>query len=91
VKLNKALLPQLAAINTKITMDVFVTPTCPYCPKAVFTAHQFAYLNPNFTGNMIEASEFEELTNRWNVYGVPKTVINEKIEVELDYVKNALL
>jgi len=48
---------------------------------------------------MIEASEFEELTNRWNVYGVPKTVINEKIEVEgavpenlmLDYVKNALL
>jgi len=27
---------------------------------------------------MIEASEFEELTNRWNVYGVPKTVINEK-------------
>jgi len=99
VKLNKALLPQLAAINTKVTMDVFVTPTCPYCPKAVFTAHQFAYLNPNFTGNMIEASEFEELTNRWNVYGVPKTVINEKIEVEgavpenlmLDYVKNALL
>jgi len=36
VKLNKALLPQLAAINTKVTMDVFVTPTCPYCPKAVF-------------------------------------------------------
>jgi glutaredoxin-like protein len=99
VKLNPSLVSQVSAIDQKVAMDVFVTPTCPYCPRAVLTAHQFAYLNPNFVSSMIEASEFEELTNKWNVYGVPKTVINEKVEVEgavpenmfLDYVKNALL
>ncbi|WP_018963427.1 protein disulfide oxidoreductase [Coprothermobacter platensis] len=98
LKLSEALVPQVSNIDKKVVMDVFVTPTCPYCPKAVLAAHQFAYVNPNFVSSMIEASEFEDLTNRWNVYGVPKTVINEKVEVEgavpenmfLDYVRNAL-
>ncbi|BAS25993.1 glutaredoxin [Limnochorda pilosa] len=31
---------------------------------------------------MIEASEFPELSRRYGVYGVPKTIINETEEVE---------
>ncbi|NPV89020.1 hypothetical protein HPY42_05920 [Coprothermobacteraceae bacterium] len=98
-RLSAQVVEQLANISARVTMDVFVTPTCPYCPKAVFAAHQFAYVNSNFVGNMIEATEFDQLASKWNVYGVPKTVINEKVELEgaapehmvLDYVKNALL
>jgi predicted DsbA family dithiol-disulfide isomerase len=31
---------------------------------------------------MIEATEFPELASQYSVYGVPKTIINEKIEIE---------
>ncbi|MEW6045305.1 MAG: thioredoxin family protein [Bacillota bacterium] len=73
---------QLAAIATPVHLRVFVTPTCPYCPRAVRLAHQFAMENPNFTADMIEATEFPDLAGKYNVYGVPKTIINETGEIE---------
>ena len=35
-----------------------------------------ALLNPRITADVIEANEFPELSQRFNVMGVPKTVIN---------------
>jgi hypothetical protein len=40
-------------------------------------AHQIAMENPMVQAEMIEASEFYELAMRYNVSGVPQTVINE--------------
>ena len=31
---------------------------------------------------MVEANEFPELSSRYQVYGVPRTVINEVIHIE---------
>jgi glutaredoxin-like protein len=92
-------LDEVTKIDKPVDMMVFVTPTCPYCPRAVLTAHQFAFVNPNIRGAMIEAMEFEQLSQDWNVYGVPKTVINEMVEFEgampdnmvLRYLENALV
>ena len=33
---------QLAGLSTPLHLQVFVTPTCPYCPQAVRLAHQLA-------------------------------------------------
>ncbi len=44
-------------------------------------AHQFARENENITADVIEAIEFPHLAQRYRVMGVPKTVINETIEV----------
>ena len=35
-----------------------------------------ALLNPRITADVIEANEFPELSQRFNVMGVPKTVVN---------------
>ncbi len=35
-----------------------------------------AQLNPRITADVIEANEFPELSQRFRVMGVPKTVIN---------------
>ncbi|HEX2867294.1 MAG TPA: thioredoxin family protein [Ignavibacteriales bacterium] len=75
--LPKKVMDDLKSINQPVHMQVFVTPTCPYCPSAVVTAHRFAYLNKNIKAEMIEATEFPHLTVRYNVRGVPRTVINE--------------
>ncbi|UCG68516.1 MAG: FAD-dependent oxidoreductase [Thermoplasmata archaeon] len=73
--------PQLealvASIKENVHIQVMVTPTCPYCPKMVHVAHQFAFINDNIRADMVEASEFPELVRRYDVSGVPKTIVNE--------------
>jgi len=68
---------QAMAIDSPVNLKVFVTPTCPYCPRSVRFAHQLAKLNSNITAEMIEASEFPEMARKYQVMGVPRTVINE--------------
>ncbi len=72
---------RLSDIKKPVHVKVFVTPTCPYCPGMVSLAHQFAMDNANITADMIEISEFPQLGIKYNVSGVPKTVINESVEV----------
>ena len=60
-----------------IHLQVFVSPTCPYCPGAVILAHQMAYYSKNVTADMIELTEFPHLAQKYAVQGVPRTVINE--------------
>jgi len=72
---------KLSNIKKPLQLKVFVTPTCPYCPGMVSLAHQFAMENENITADMIEVSEFPQLGVKYNVSGVPKTVINETIEI----------
>ena len=40
-----------------------------------------AYANPHITAAAIEATEFMELSRRYRVTGVPKTIVNETIEI----------
>ncbi len=66
----------LATLSQPVNLNVFVTPTCPYCPRAVRLAHQFAFESGLVQGAMVEATEFPDWSNEFSVYGVPKTVIN---------------
>ncbi|HHX44661.1 MAG TPA: glutaredoxin [Chloroflexi bacterium] len=72
----------LARIEEPVHIQVFVTPTCPYCPIAVRLAHKLAIANENVRADMVEAIEFPHLANRYSVYGVPRTVINEETHLE---------
>ena len=73
---------KLRAISKPVRIKVFVTPSCPYCPRAVIIAHKFAFESENIVGEMIEAQEFPEISQLYNVYAVPKVVINETVEFE---------
>ena len=67
----------LKNLDKPLHLQVFVTPTCPYCPRAVLLAHQMAMENPAMIrAEGVEATEFPELANQFNVRGVPQTVIN---------------
>ncbi len=45
-------------------------------------AHKLAIASELIRADMIEAIEFPHLANRYQVYGVPLTVINDKVRVE---------
>lgn len=72
----------LARIEEPVHIQVFVTPTCPYCPSAVRLAHSLAIAAENVRADMVEAIEFPHLANKYSVYGVPRTVINEETHLE---------
>jgi glutaredoxin-like protein len=72
----------LAQVDKPLHLQVFVTPTCPYCPKAVRMAHKAAIENENITADMVEATEFPHLSMRYNVQGVPRTIIGEDTPIE---------
>jgi glutaredoxin-like protein len=72
----------IASIDKPINIKVFVTPQCPYCPDMTRLAHQAAILNPLVSSEMIESLEFQELTAKYGVFGVPKTIINETTTID---------
>lgn len=72
----------LETLQTPLHLQVFVTPTCPYCPRAVMLAHQLAYASDKVTADMVEVTEFPHLGQKYGVYGVPRTVINEHTYIE---------
>lgn len=82
VDLSQDLIDKVKSIDQEVHLQVYVTPTCPYCPKAVIAAHKFAYLNPKIKADMVEATEFPHLARKYNVMGVPRTVINETDFIE---------
>jgi len=67
----------LSQLKEPVHLMVYVTPTCPYCPRAVVLAHQMALESPMVEAEMIEATEFPELANRHGVSGVPQTTVND--------------
>jgi glutaredoxin-like protein len=72
----------LDSLEEPLHLQVFVTPTCPYCPRAVVLAHHLAYASDKVTADMVEVTEFPHLGNRYNVMGVPRTVINDDTYIE---------
>ena len=68
---------RLKGLNKPVNLQVFVTPTCPYCPRAVVQAFRMAMESPNVTASMVEATEFPHLANKYQVSGVPHTVIGD--------------
>lgn len=89
----------LATLDHPVLLQVFVTPTCPYCPQAVVTAHRMAVESPWIEAEMVEATEFPELSERFGVSGVPQTTINSGAgtvvgavpeDYLVDEIKNAL-
>ena len=54
-----------------------------------------AAANPKITADAIEATEFMDLSRKYRVTGVPKTIVNETVEIlgglpEQDFVRAVL-
>lgn len=69
-------------LQEDLHIKVFVTPTCPHCPPSVVLAHRMAAYSDKVIAEAVEANEFQELSAKYQVQGVPRTVINETYAVE---------
>jgi glutaredoxin-like protein len=80
-QLSPASHARVAAVDKPMTIQVFTTPTCPHCPRAVNLAHEMAWANPNITAYAVEVTEYPDLARRYHVSGVPKTVVDDRVEI----------
>lgn len=66
---------KLRKVNQPVHIQVFVTPTCGYCPAMARLAHAVAIESPLITSDVVEVQEFPALAQMYAVRGVPKTVM----------------
>ncbi|MCL5877040.1 MAG: thioredoxin family protein [Candidatus Bathyarchaeota archaeon] len=70
----------LKDVKAPVNIKVFVSLTCPHCPGAAAIAHKLAIECDLIKADVIEGSEFPDLTLKYNVIGVPKVIINDKVD-----------
>jgi glutaredoxin-like protein len=70
----------LAEVKAPVHIQVFVSLTCNHCPVAAAIAHKLAVESDLVRADVIDGSEFPQLAQKYAVMGVPKVIINEKIE-----------
>ncbi len=72
---------RLKTLTAPVRLQVFFTPTCMYCPRMISLGNQFAAESPLISTIAIDATEYPDLVRKYNVNGVPKTVINDSFEI----------
>lgn len=65
----------LDALDEPVTLQTFVTPTCPHCPRSVLTTFKLALANPKLIAEGVEASEFPILSQQNRIQSVPDTIV----------------
>jgi alkyl hydroperoxide reductase subunit AhpF len=66
----------LPTSKDEVEVTVFVTPSCPYYPGIASMANRMALVSPNVRSRAVEANEYPELADRYQVQSVPRTVMN---------------
>ncbi len=54
----------LSELKTDVSVRVFVTPTCPYCPQMARAAFMMGMVSEHVKAEVIEVNEFPELAKR---------------------------
>ena len=80
-ELGEETIKTLVELGEPVHLQVFVTPTCPHCQASVMLAHEMAVASPMVRADMVEAMEFPHLATKYQVSGVPRTVINETTHI----------
>lgn len=81
VELQADTLKQLRRLRSDVKLQVFVTPTCPYCPGLARTALRLGLQNVRIKVDVVEVSEFPSVVQRYAVRAVPTTVIDDKLDL----------
>ncbi|XXJ20960.1 FAD-dependent oxidoreductase [Desulfovibrio caledoniensis] len=100
--LSEASLALLKPLDEERLVQVFVSPSCPYCPGQVMHAVKSAIARPGLVkAECVEMNENRELTEKHNVGSVPHTIFDngahdglglmpeERFVVEMVYLKSA--
>jgi glutaredoxin-like protein len=68
---------QLKRLKDTVSVEIYVTPTCPYCPQVVRAAYRLALASAHVQASAIAINEFPRLGEQLGIRAVPLTVLND--------------
>ena len=71
----------LSRLTGDVHVQVFVTPTGQQCPDVARLAYRLAIESPKVLADVVEAQGFPRLAGTYGVREVPKTVINDAVQL----------
>lgn len=80
-QLSEKALEDLSKLRRHVSVKVFVLTTCPYCPSVARLAYRAAIGSERVTAEVIDSNMFLDLATRHSVTGVPKTIINDSMDI----------
>ena len=78
--LSKRTIGFLNDLNQKIEIKVFITKNCGWCPPTMLKMFSFSVYSQYIETTAIDCYTFPEIAQKYNVVGVPKVIINDKVE-----------
>ncbi len=77
--LQPGTLKSLEKLEHNVHIKVFYTQNCALCPMVTHLAYQFALASDKVFTESLDASEFPQYAEFYNVRGVPYIIVNEKL------------
>jgi thioredoxin reductase (NADPH) len=75
--LSAPTMEKIAGLREKRDIQVFISPTCPYCPQQVLSAFSAAIVKPDLiSAEAVEIYENQDLAENLGSLSVPQTFIN---------------
>ncbi|AEE14527.1 thioredoxin reductase [Thermodesulfobium narugense DSM 14796] len=82
--LNDKDLSIISDVKKETVVEVYVSPTCPYCPQQAIMAINASMINRNIKTKIIEIFENKEIAQKKSIRSVPVTYVdNEQVAVGL--------
>jgi len=78
VTLSNSTLRCINQVQIELSIKLYVTPICPYCPHMVKWLTQMAYINGQITLDIINLFDFPGMAEKEDIMAVPYLIINNK-------------
>ncbi|ASP47634.1 alkyl hydroperoxide reductase subunit F [Cognaticolwellia beringensis] len=78
IKLDKAVIEQVAALEGDYSFETYISLSCQNCPDVVQALNMMAAINPQITHVMVDGALFQEEVYKRDILSVPAVYLNGK-------------
>lgn len=79
MKLEQAVIDQIAALEQDIVVETFISLSCQNCPDVVQAFNMMAAVNPRIKATMIDGAAFQDEVTERNIMAVPTVYVNGEV------------
>ena len=79
MKLEQAVIDQIAALEQDIVVETFISLSCQNCPDVVQAFNMMAAINPRIKATMIDGAAFQDEVTERNIMAVPTVYVNGEV------------
>ncbi|EAS62477.1 alkyl hydroperoxide reductase subunit F [Photobacterium angustum] len=79
MKLEQAVIDQIAALDQDIIVETFISLSCQNCPDVVQAFNMMAAINPRIKATMIDGAAFQDEVTERNIMAVPTVYVNGEV------------